>query len=94
MKKDYVWCDINKNEYELKDIDDRYLFNILRFISNGGGYTEFLDDTKIEKLFNEAKKRNIKHNFTIEQLIDAFHEKLSYECQENWWEEKWWDYID
>ena len=33
-------------------------------------------------------------DLTIEQLIDAFHEKLSYECQENWWEEKWWDYID
>lgn len=86
MEKNYVWQDINYRKYKLQEIDDRYLYNILKFISNGGGNIEFLDDAKIETLFNEAQKRKIKHNFTLEQLISAFHERLSYECLiEDWW---------
>ena len=86
MRKDKVWCDINGNEYTLEEIDNKYLFNILRFISNGGGYVDFLDDSKIEKLYNEANRRKINHKFKLEDLINAFHEKLSYECQiEDWW---------
>ena len=74
----YVWEDIEGNFYALQDIDDRYLYNILRFISRGGGYVDFLDDEKITALYNEAKKRKIKHNFKLECLIDRFHEKVNY----------------
>ena len=81
----YVWEDINGNFYAIDDIDNRYLFNILRFISNGGGYVDFLDDDKIAKLFNEANKRKIKHSFTLQQLKNAFHDKLSLWAQQPSW---------
>ena len=55
--KNYVWQDIKGNKYLLKEIDDRYLFNILRFILKGGGNVDFLDVDKIKKLYNEANKR-------------------------------------
>lgn len=57
----------------------------LRYFQNGG-YVVFLDDSKIEKLYNEASRRKINHKFKLVDLINAFHEKLSYECQlEDWW---------
>ena len=85
MKKDYVWQDVNGNKYELKDIDDKYLLNILRFIKNGGGYIAFLDDEKIEKLYNEAIRRKLKIKYKLKMLIDAFHEKLYFwACEPDW----------
>lgn len=82
-----VWCDKNYKTYTLKEIDDRYLLNILKFISNGGGYTEFMSEKTITLLFNEAKKRGIKHNYELEQLISAYYQKLSDE-------EYWWEFMD
>jgi hypothetical protein len=89
MKKDYVWCDINGNKYTLEQIDDRYLLNILSFINKGGGYTDFMSDSKITKLFKEANKRMLKHNLKLNQLKEAYHEKLSWVCQT----EDWWNYM-
>lgn len=90
-RANYVWYDVNYNAYTLQDIDDRYLLNILNFISKGGGYTELMTEKNIEKLFKEANRRKLKHNHTLKQLKEAFREKLSYECQVI---EAWWDYID
>lgn len=78
-EKDIVWCDVNNNKYTLKEIDDRYLLNILRFISRGGGYKDFLDEGKIRKLYNEANRRKIKHNLKLVDLISAYYEKVYYE---------------
>lgn len=81
------WLDENP----LPDIDDRYLLNILNFISKGGGYTELMTEKNIELLFNEANKRKLKHKHALKQLKEAFREKLYYECQVA---EHWCDYID
>ena len=85
MRKDYVWKDIKGNKYELKDIDDKYLLNILKFIKNGGGYVSFLDDEKIEKLYEEAIIRKLKIEYKLKMLIDSFHEKLYFcACEPDW----------
>lgn len=75
--EDYVWEDINGNFYTLQDIDDRYLLNILRFIRKGGGYIDFLDEDKIKKLYEEARKRKLKFNILLDELINAFYEKVN-----------------
>lgn len=82
MDKDCVWKDKDGKEYTLADISDGYLFNILSFIANGGGYVDFLDVDKIKKLYKESKIRKIKHSFTLEQLLNAFYEKLNLYCQQ------------
>ena len=90
-RANYVWYDVNLKAYTLQDIDDRYLLNILNFISRGGGYTDLMTEKNIELLFNEANKRKLKHKHTLKQLKEAFREKLSYECQVV---EDWWSYLD
>jgi hypothetical protein len=90
-KANYVWYDCNFKGYTLQDIDDRYLLNILNFISRGGGHADLMSENNIKKLFNEANKRKLKHNHTLEQLKEAYRDKLSYECQVV---EDWWNYID
>lgn len=89
-KRDEVWCDINGKKYILQEIDDRYLLNILKFIARGGGYTDFLSEEKIKKLYNEATRRNIKHNLKLKDLLNEFYDKLNFVCQS----ECWWDYMD
>lgn len=74
MKKP-VWKDRTGNLYCLDDIDDRYLSNIINFLKKGGGYHEFLDRTKIKKLYEEAIKRNIKIDVQLENLI-AIHRDI------------------
>lgn len=78
-EKDYVWCDRDYNYYTLEEIDDKYLLNILKFLSNGGGYSSKLSEEKIRKLFNEAKKRKLKCNYKLNDLINTFHQKCYYE---------------
>lgn len=81
MKTEYVWVDRNRNHYKLEDISNSYLLNIIKFICDGGGFTDEMSERKIKMLFDEAKKRNLQHKFQLEKAISAYHEKLSYECQ-------------
>lgn len=90
-KENYIWYDCNFKAYTLQDIDDRYLLNILNFISRGGGHIYLMTEKNIELLFNEANRRKLKHNHTLEQLKEAYRYKLSYENQVV---EDWWNYID
>lgn len=84
LKDEYVWCDRNHRYWTLKEIDDRYLLNILRFISNGGGYTEAMNEKNITALFKEANKRKLKHNLKLKDLIIAFHTKCAFESLYDW----------
>jgi len=77
---EYVWADINGKCYTIDEIDDRYLLNILKFIARGGGYTDFLDDDRIKKLYYEAKKRKIKHGLKLAELQSALAFKIECEC--------------
>lgn len=76
-EEDVVWVDINKNKFTLAQIDDRYLLNILNFIKKGGGYVNYMNDERITKLYKEAKRRKLKFDFKLKELIDAYHEKLN-----------------
>lgn len=78
---EYVWADVNGKCYTINDIDDRYLLNILKFIARGGGYTDFLNNDRIKKIYYEAKKRNIKHKFSLAELQGAINFKIECECQ-------------
>ena len=64
-----VWKDKTGKLYTLKDIDDRYLLNIIRFLGNGGGHHMYLDEKKIKKIYKEAIKRNIEVDVSLEALI-------------------------
>lgn len=75
MNKNYVWCDRNYNYYTLEDIDDRYLLNILKFISNGGGYVYNINANNIRSLYEEASRRNLKHNYDLRDLLLAYYQK-------------------
>lgn len=80
-EEDIFWVDGFGNELKKEEIDNRWLYNILRFLVNGGGYVDFLDEDKIREIFKEAKARGIKHNFKVKDAICSYHEKLSYYCQ-------------
>lgn len=90
LEDDFVWKDAKGILYRLEDINDTYLYNILRFMSNGGGYAFFLDKSKIRKLFNEAERRGIEHNFKckkVEKIISAKRGEAEYLTQIHWeWE--------
>lgn len=83
MSVEYDWVDGEYNKLTVNQISDRYLKNILRFLCNGGGYHDYLDEDKITKLFNEADKREIKHPYKLKDAIHAYrdieiYEELSY----------------
>jgi hypothetical protein len=79
-----VWVDINGKEDAIEEIDDRYLLNILKFISRGGGYTCFMSDEIITKLYKEADRRKLKHSLKLKDLTIAFHTKCAFESLYDW----------
>lgn len=82
--RETVWVDINGKEYSIEEINDRYLLNILKFISRGGGYTYFMSDEMITKLYKEANRRKLKHSLKLKDLIIAFHTKCAFESLYDW----------
>lgn len=91
MKQEQIgeiaWIDGSGKKYRIEDITDRHLINILRFVCDGGGYITFLNERNIKRLFDEAKRRRLKHNYKVQDAIHAYYSKLSYECQvcTDWW---------
>lgn len=75
MEDKYVWVDREYNHYTIEQISDRYLKNILRFICNGGGHLEYLDEDKITRLFAEAEVRKIQHRHKLKDAIQAYQDK-------------------
>ena len=64
-----IWVDRQGNHLVTDEISDRYLINILKFVSSGRGHLWFLDENIIDSLFKEADKRNIKHDARKEEAI-------------------------
>lgn len=77
--EDVAWVDTNYNELGMKSISDRYLLNILRFIEDGRGWTSFLTNEKIQNLFNEADRRELKHEFSVDLAMLNIEEKRELE---------------
>jgi len=79
MKDEYIWMNRQGEKLCAKDISDRYLLNILRFIEKGGGYSWFLDREIIDRLFEEADKRGLDHGANKNRAVKNLIEKSMYE---------------
>lgn len=75
---EYVWEDKNHNMYQMNEITDRHLANILPFLCRGGGWLDFLSGKKIEALFKEAEKRGIEIVGTLEDALTMYESKERY----------------
>lgn len=64
-----AWIDINTREYKLCNITDSHLLNILNFITRGGGYDSFMSVEVIERLYNEAIKRELKPHYSLNRTL-------------------------
>ena len=60
MKTEYVWVDRNRNHYKLEDISNSYLLNIIKFICDGGGFTDEMSERKIKMLETMSCRGSIK----------------------------------
>lgn len=85
--KDVAWIDTNHNKLGMKSISDRHLLNILRFVEKGRGWASFLTDEKIQNLFNEASKRDIKHEFSVDLAVKNVNTKREIEESDNFLED-------
>jgi hypothetical protein len=59
LEDEVAWIDKNYKHYSMDEISDSHLINILRFISDGGGYDHFLTEGKIINLLKEAFDRGL-----------------------------------
>lgn len=73
MDKPIAWMDINRKSYYMEQISDEYLLNIIKFVSKGGGYLNFLTEKKIRNLFREADIRGLKHECSLSKAILLFN---------------------
>jgi hypothetical protein len=73
---DIVWIDKHYKSYKMEDIKDSHLKNILGFMCRGGGFADFLSDSKIRNLFQEADNRGIKHSFKLKTALDEHNAKF------------------
>lgn len=64
-----IWVDSEYNHYQMHEISNRYLLNILRFLENGGGWTTYVDRCTVEDIFEEANKRGLHHNYNVKLAI-------------------------
>lgn len=70
---EYIWYDKQHNPHDIRVISDRYLLNIVRHVSKGGGYD--VSDELIRAIFEEANRRNLKHKFRVGTAINAWRGK-------------------
>lgn len=73
-----AWIDRYNKEYQMRDIEDRHLLNILSFMCRGKGHVWFLTDDKINALFSEATHRGLKFKYRASAAIRAIHERRYY----------------
>lgn len=72
MIKKVAWIDRFYKNYQMDEISDSHLLNILGFMCNGGGHAHFLTVEKIKNLFDEADRRNLRHK---NDIVDAFESR-------------------
>jgi hypothetical protein len=75
VEKETAWIDRNYKHYHMSEIEDGHLINILGFMTRGGGYAHFLTNSKIKALFNEANKRGLSHEHSLNKAIEMREEK-------------------
>ena len=71
-----IWIDKNRKEYELMDISDSYLINILNHVYNGGGWDSFVDIKTMERLYDESVKRKLKINIGKYEYMKVVEERI------------------
>lgn len=70
MKKQIAWIDKDRKEYEMRDLTDDHLKNVLNLISRGGGHDDFVNKEVIISLYREGVARGIKIRFGLKELIE------------------------
>lgn len=72
-----VWADREGNEYTLSQIDNRYLKNIINFISKGGGDAYFMTEAKVVDLYYEAIRRKViqEGEYNLPSLVQKIIDK-------------------
>lgn len=68
----YIWVDKNYNMYTREMITDTYLKRILEVMNKGLGWRNYITEETIDELFDEAKKRKIKHNINKRRVKNIF----------------------
>lgn len=76
MEEDFVWREDRDGGklYTLEQLSDEDVLAIMTYIE--AAPTDFMTLDKIEKVFNEANKRNIKHEFKLDELKERFINKF------------------
>lgn len=75
------WIDKERKKYYAKDVTNRHLLNIIKYIAKGGGYLSFLSYNVINDIYDEAIMRGLRPNCTRSELLKAYDIRISdYEC--------------
>lgn len=64
-----AWIDKNGKEFKIEEIDSDYLFNICKFMANGGGWSWFLTRKRKDLIFIIARDRFADNPDKILQII-------------------------
>ena len=64
-----AWIDKNGKEFKIEDIDNDYLFNICKFMANGGGWSWFLTQKRKDLIFITARERFIEDPDKVTKII-------------------------
>lgn len=90
------WEDVNYNKLSKQQVDDRYLLNIICFIARGKGRLSFLNEDKIDDIYDEAILRGLKPKYTrseckmayrgkSDEFEEAFHSAMMKEIEQEFW---------
>ena len=64
-----AWIDKNGKEFKIEELNDSYLFNICKFMADGGGWTWFLTNERKDQIFIAARSRFITDPEKVTQIM-------------------------
>lgn len=70
------WIDKNGKEYYKSEIDDKYLLNIAKSVSNGYYNSEYIHEEEIDNIFEECYNRGLMSLEEAHKLSQEVREKI------------------
>ena len=64
-----AWIDKKGKEFKIEELNDSYLFNICKFMANGGGWSWFLTQKRKNQIFIAARSRFLTDPERVVQII-------------------------
>lgn len=73
------WIDKNNKKHSREDVTDNHLLNIIDHLAKGGGWMHFLNEDKIDDIYDEALARKLVPRKTRSECKSAYRNRYEIE---------------